>query len=256
MVWGDRYFPAVFPLRYMTTLRSHAPFQVAIDGPAASGKSTVARLLADRLGGYYVNTGELYRAITLHALRNGVCAESDPEGVVALLVGLALRYALDSDGAVRLHMEGEPIAQEEIRSPEVAAQVSYVARIPGVRDWLIERQRETRVLGIVVMEGRDIGTVVFPEARYKFFLNASARERARRRLHQAGETAAGATLDSVAAEIEARDRIDASRAVAPLRPADDAVIVGTDPYTAEQVADLLAARILNRESIPERPVPS
>ena len=155
---------------------------------------------------------------------------------------LELRYRI-ADGVPVLLVNDKPVDRGGIRSPEVARVVSFVARIPAVRDWLRERQRETRVLGTIVMEGRDIGTVIFPEARCKFFLTASPLERARRRLAQAGEVAEGATLEAVAAEIAERDRIDSTRDVAPLRPAEDALFIDTDTLTAAEVADRIAARV-------------
>jgi len=224
-----------------------AGLQIAIDGPAASGKSTVARLVAARLGGSYINTGDMYRTVTRAALDAGLDPDAQPDAVVALLAGLDLRYRL-VDGVPVLHLNDQPVAQEGIRAPEVARQVSFVARIPGVRDWLRERQRETRTLGTIVMEGRDIGTVILPDASHKFFITASPEERARRRLAQAGEVADGATLASVAAEIAERDRIDSTRAVAPLRPAADAVHLHTDALTADQVADRIIACVRGGEA--------
>lgn len=216
--------------------------QIAIDGPAASGKSTVAKLVAQRLGGFYINTGDMYRAVTRAVLEAGIDAETDPEAVVALLAKLDLRYRL-VDGVPVLHLDGVPVVQDSIRAPEVAHVVSYVARIAGVRDWLRERQRETRALGTIIMEGRDIGTVILPDASHKFYVTASPEVRARRRLAQAGEVADGATLASVAAEIAERDRIDSTRAVAPLRPAEDAVHINTDHLTIEQVVEAIISHV-------------
>ena len=219
-------------------------FQVAIDGPAASGKSTVARLLAKRIGGYYINTGDMYRAVSWVALQHGVDPVANPAGVVALLVDCDLRYRI-VDGVPTLFLNGSVVPQEAIRSPEVSAIVSPVAAIPEVREWMLDRQRECKEVGIVIMEGRDIGTVIFPGAKFKFFVTASPMERARRRLAQKGEVVEGATLESVAADIARRDEIDSTRAVAPLRPAEDAVTIMTDGITAEEVADLLATAIRN-----------
>ena len=219
--------------------------QVAIDGPAASGKSTVARLVAKELGGFYINTGDMYRTVTRAVLDADIDPCAEPEGVVELLSGLDLRYRL-VQGIPSLELNGEPVLQERIRAPEVARVVSFVARLAGVRDWLRERQRETRHLGTIIMEGRDIGTVILPDASHKFFMTASPEVRARRRLAQDGEVPDGATLASVAAEIAERDRIDSTRAVAPLRPAEDAVVVDTDELDAREVADLIVARV--RES--------
>ena len=217
-------------------------FQVAIDGPAASGKSTVARLLAKRIGGYYINTGDMYRAVSWVALTQGVDPVANPAGVVKLLADCDLRYRIVDD-VPTLFLNNEVVPQEAIRSPEVSAIVSPVAAIPEVREWMLDRQRECKEVGIVIMEGRDIGTVIFPGAKFKFFVTASPMERARRRLAQKGEVAEGATLESVAADIARRDEIDSTRAVAPLRPAEDAVTIMTDGITAEEVADLLATAI-------------
>ena len=219
-------------------------FQVAIDGPAASGKSTVARLLAKRIGGYYINTGDMYRAVSWVALTHGVDPVANPAGVVKLLADCDLRYRIVDD-VPTLFLNNEVVPQEAIRSPEVSAIVSPVAAIPEVREWMLDRQRECKEVGIVIMEGRDIGTVIFPDAKFKFFVTASPMERARRRLAQKGEVAEGATLESVAADIARRDEIDSTRAVAPLRPAENAVTIMTDGITAEEVADLLATAIRN-----------
>ncbi|NLF19125.1 MAG: (d)CMP kinase [Lentisphaerae bacterium] len=211
--------------------------KIAIDGPAASGKSTVARLVAERLGGFTVNTGDLYRAVSWAALERGLDPVRDAAGVVAMLAELDLAYRIAEPGRLRLHLNGRPVPQEAIRAAAVAAVVSHVARLPEVREWLRQRQRDCCALGTVVMEGRDIGTVILPDAPFKFFITASPMERARRRLAQPGEVAAGATVQSVAAEIAERDRIDSSRPVAPLRPADDAITINTDGLTPDEVAD-------------------
>ncbi|MFW5802714.1 MAG: (d)CMP kinase [Verrucomicrobiota bacterium] len=219
---------------------------IAIDGPAASGKTTVAKLVAARLGAFYVSTGELYRAVTLVALEHQIEPAEDPAAVCALLPGLDLHFALNNAGEIEVQLNGQPVAAADLRSHHVADSVSYVARIPEVRSWLVERQRETRKLGAVVAEGRDIGTVVFPETPYKFFVSASPRERARRRFAQAGETPADATLESVAASIAQRDEIDSKRPIAPLQPAPDAEFIMTDHQTAEQVAEYIVRQI-NRD---------
>jgi cytidylate kinase len=219
-------------------------YHIAIDGPAASGKSTVARLVAERLGGFYINTGDMYRTIARAALDAGIDPRSDPDAAACLLSNLDLRYEAVGPGTVRLMLNGEPVKQADIRAPEVAQVVSFVARIPRVREWLKNRQRETRRLGTIVMEGRDIGTVILPDATHKFFLTATPEERARRRLAQKGETAEGATVASVAAEIAERDRIDSSRKVAPLRPAKDAIQIWSDNMTPEEVRDTMVAHVL------------
>jgi len=222
--------------------------QVAIDGPAASGKSTVARGLAQRLGGWYISSGNLYRALAWLALRRGLVPREAPESVLPLLASERIGFARAPDNSLAIYVNGERVDEAELRRHDVTNNVSSVAGLPQVREWLLERQRETRRLGLVVMEGRDIGTVVFPQARHKFFVTASAEERARRRLLQAGENPTGATLASVAAEIAERDRLDSSRAVAPLRPAPDAVTVDTTGMDVEAVVDHIEALIRRRQA--------
>jgi cytidylate kinase len=222
--------------------------QIVIDGPAASGKSTLAGAIADRLGAAYVNTGDMYRTLTWVVLGKGI----DPTraeslaSIVGLLGSVDIRYVRGADGRLSLQLDDEPVPRSEIRSARVAGQVSHVARIPEVRQWMLQRQRAVVDIGLIVMEGRDIGTVVFPEARHKFFVTASPEERARRRLYQGGETVDGATLASVAAEIAARDHMDMTRPVAPLRPADDAVQIDTTGLTEDQVVDAVLAHVQKR----------
>lgn len=223
---------------------------IAIDGPAASGKTTVGRLVADRLNAWYVSTGQLYRAVTLIALDHGIDPASDPPAVARLLPGLDLRFAIGGDNGIEVQLNGQTVPEADLRSHRVADKVSYVARIPEVRAWLVERQRETRSLGQVVVEGRDIGTVVFPETPHKFFITASPMERARRRLAQEGEIPEGATLESVAASIAQRDEIDSRRPIAPLKPAQDAELIMTDHVTAAHVAERIVRRVQDHTAKP------
>lgn len=222
---------------------------IAIDGPAASGKSTIASMLAARLHIPYINTGNMFRAITMYALDSGIDLNDkcDDEIFTPLLADLELGYEKTSSGDYELRINGNDPGQR-LRSPEVAAYVSPVATVPVVREYLKKIQRESAKLGLVVMEGRDIGTVIFPDAAYKFFLTATPEERARRRLAQDGETFDGATLESVARDIAERDRIDSSRAIAPLKPAEDAEIVDTTPMSIDEVIEYLARRINNGRS--------
>ncbi len=213
--------------------------QIAIDGPAASGKSTVARRVADAVGAHYINTGAMYRTLTWVVRQHGIDPDHRPDNVEALLAGVEIRYEM-RDGRQVLTLNGDPVDPAAIRRPDVTAYVSQVSRLPVVRRWMVQRQRDCAELGLVVAEGRDIGTVVFPDARWKFFLTATAEERARRRLAQGNETSDGATLASVAAEIAERDRIDSTRAVAPLKAAADAVTIDTTNLTIDDVT----ARIL------------
>lgn len=205
---------------------------IAIDGPAASGKSTVARLIAHRLGIPYINTGNMYRAVTLYALQQQIPLEQ--HAVAGLLHSLSLEYVKDNAGDFKIMING--IAPgDKLRTPEVASAVSNIAAMPAVRTWLIERQRQFARNGRVVMEGRDIGTVIFPDAMHKFFITATPEERARRRLAQDGENADGATIESVAKAIAERDRLDSNRATAPLRCAPDATLIDTTGKSIDNV---------------------
>lgn len=214
---------------------------IAVDGPAASGKSTLARNLAERLGILYVNTGSLYRAVALKALKLGVNTK-DAAALSNMLNETTLRYASTPDGKLDIELDGT-FPGQALRSAEVAQGASDVATVPEVRAWTLGIQRETAKENTIVMEGRDIGTVVFPDAKYKFFLSASPIARARRRLAQDGETANGATLESVAAEIAARDKQDSERAVAPLKQAEDAIAVDNSDWTVEETLDYICEQI-------------
>ncbi len=214
---------------------------IAVDGPAASGKSTLARNLAERLGVLYVNTGSLYRAVALKTLRLGIPAK-DAAALSAMLAETSLRYAKDAEGKLDIELDGT-FPGQALRSAEVARAASDVATVPEVRAWTLEIQRETAKENTIVMEGRDIGTVVFPDAKYKFFLSASPLARAKRRLAQDGETLDGATLESVAAEIATRDKQDSERAVAPLKQAADAIAVDNSDWTIEQTLDYICNQI-------------
>jgi cytidylate kinase len=216
---------------------------IAIDGPAASGKSTVAALLAERLHIPYINTGNMYRAITWKILCCGIdLNNSDKTALNAMLDSTELLYQKDSDGEFRLLIDGAAVGNE-IRTAEITSFVSKVAAIPEVRAWLLERQRQMVKLGLIVMEGRDIGTVVFPDAEYKFFITASPTIRAQRRLLQSGETFDGATLESVARDIAERDRLDSTRKIAPLRQAETAQLIDTTELTIAEVVEQVISKL-------------
>ncbi len=216
---------------------------IAIDGPAASGKSTIAQKVADRLGGFYISTGNMYRAITLHAMRSKVDLSSNinPSHMDKALASLELSYDNAADGKLKLILNGKA-ADSAIRSPDVAKYVSKVAAMENVRAWLKGRQRELASLGLIVMEGRDIGTIIFPDARHKFFLTASPEVRARRRLAQSGETVEGSTVASVAKEIAERDEMDSKRSIAPLKKADDAILIDSSDMNIEQVVESIVMK--------------
>jgi len=217
---------------------------VAIDGPAGAGKSTVAKLLAHRLGFLYIDTGAMYRALTLKVLREGIRSTDDE--AVGSLAGKVKIDLVPSENGLRVFLDGEDVT-DEIRSPEVSRHVSYVARIYAVRERMTALQREMARNGKVVMEGRDIGTCVLPEADHKFFVTASVRERARRRQGDLRLQGHDIDLETLVQEIEKRDYIDSTREVAPLKPALDAKVIDTTGKTVEEVVGLLAAEVLNRQ---------
>jgi cytidylate kinase len=217
---------------------------IAIDGPAASGKSTVAQKTAKKLGAIYINTGNMYRAMTLAAIEKKLDI-SDPsaEKLKAFLSNTSLEYRLNPPAEPELLLNGKP-AGNSIRSPKVAQLVSKIAAISEIRQWLVEKQREmVKNRKLVVMEGRDIGTVVFPGAKYKFFLTATPEVRARRRLEQSGEIPEGSTVATVAKEIAKRDKMDMNRTVAPLTKAEDATSIDSSRMSADEVVDLILRRV-------------
>lgn len=210
---------------------------VAIDGPAGTGKSTVARGLAAALGSRYLDTGAMYRVVTLAVLRSGVALD-DIDGIGTVAQGVEV--SVDSQPEGDRAFLGDEDVSREIRGDEVTRAVSAVAAVPAVRTRLVAVQKQLATQGGgVVVEGRDIGTVVLPDADVKIFLTASAETRARRRNDQ--NIAAGLRDDyaGVLADVLRRDELDSTRAVSPLRPADDAVIVDTGDMTQAQVIDHL-----------------
>ncbi|HEX9263130.1 MAG TPA: (d)CMP kinase [Candidatus Binatia bacterium] len=213
---------------------------IAIDGPSGAGKSTLAKRLAKDLGFIYLDTGAMYRALALKVLREGVDLADDLK--VAQLVGST---AIDLQGdwrALKVILDGVDVAGE-IRTPEVSQMASKASALKAVRARMLELQRALGQRGNIVAEGRDIGTVVFPDAQVKIFLDASAAERARRRcaeLHAAGRAV---DLNETLREIEERDQRDSERELAPLRKADDALVIDSSSATAEEVAARALAEI-------------
>lgn len=206
---------------------------IAIDGPAGVGKSTTSRELAKRLGYTLVDTGALYRGIALAARDRGISWD-DEAAISALSHEIDLGFVSQADGTPRLLINGRDRA-DEIRSSEISAGASQVSAYPGVRRALLGIQRELGREGAVVLEGRDIGTVVFPDAEVKLFLTASAEERARRRVQDLQQRGMPADYDEILAQIRARDEADSTRAIAPLRPAEDAVILDSTRLDLEAV---------------------
>jgi cytidylate kinase len=217
---------------------------IAIDGPAGAGKSTCARRLAERLGYRFLDTGALYRAVTLAALRAGI-DPSDAAGVAA--AASKARVVLEGTGgtagaAGRVLLDGEDVSSE-IRGPAVTNAVSTVAAHPPVRAAILPHQRRFAEAGGVVAEGRDIGTVVFPDADVKFFLEADARVRAERRARERGE----GDVDAVEREIRARDEQDSKRDASPLVAAPDAIRIDTTNLSVDAMVDVLERRVRDAE---------
>ncbi|MCI8868964.1 MAG: (d)CMP kinase [Lawsonibacter sp.] len=204
---------------------------IAIDGPAGAGKSTLARRLAGRLGYLYVDTGAIYRTVALCAIEAGA-DPADPAQVIPLLEGLDLQMSYGSDGVQHMYLSGRDVS-EDIRVHAVSQCASLAAAIPEVRAFLLEYQRRLAEEQNVVMDGRDIGTVVLPKADVKIFLTASARERARRRLRELEQRGQAADFETVLRDIEQRDHLDRTRAAAPLRQAEDAVLLDTSELDLE-----------------------
>lgn len=216
---------------------------VAIDGPAGSGKSTVAKALARRLGIGYLDTGAMYRSVALAALRAGIALEDeDAIGVLAERSTIRLELAPPSDVPTHVTLDGEDVTLA-IRTPQVDAAVSEVARLPRVRRAMVAQQRAVAATGDLVAEGRDIGTVVFPDADVKVFLTASAETRARRRHAELAARGEVVREEVVHAGIVERDHIDSSREASPLAAAADSVEVDTTGLSPEEVVDRLAGLV-------------
>ena len=220
---------------------------VAIDGPAGAGKSTIARSVAERLGFLYIDTGAMYRAIALWALRTGTALED-----MHRLEVLAVTSVLELIGPGRILLNGEDVS-DAIREPAVSEAASKVAIVAGVRHALVEKQQALGERTSVVMEGRDIGTVVFPDAQVKFYLDANPRIRADRRALELNERGQDFSLEDLEREIEERDRRDRARAHSPLRQAEDAVYLDTSTLSPVEVEDeilrVVRARTSNGKSL-------
>ena len=214
---------------------------MAIDGPASSGKSTVAKIIAKRFGYVYCDTGAMYRSVTWAALENGIDV-SDTKQVIDLARRIKITFEPGQPDQ-RVFVDGHEVTKD-IRTEKIAANVSAVAAIPEVRAQMVEQQRQIAQAGGIVMDGRDIGTTVLPDAQVKVFLVASAHERARRRYEENLQKGlATQSLDELEAAIKMRDQKDSTRKVSPLTQAKDAILIDTTSLTIDQVVDEISALI-------------
>ena len=218
-------------------------FAVAIDGPAGAGTSSVAKAAAQELGFVYVDTGAIYRTIALLVLRQGVDPHDAP-AVEALLPAIQVGLEYTPEGQV-MRLNGEDVTSL-IRAPEVSMATSACSAIPAVRAFLLQLQRDLAEKNNVLMDGRDIGTVVLPHAQLKVFLTASAQERARRRVRQLEESGQAADYEAILRDIQQRDYQDSHREVAPLRPAEDAVLVDTSQDSFARSVERLVGLVRER----------
>ena len=210
---------------------------IAIDGPAGSGKSTVAKLIAKRLNYLHIDTGAMYRAITYKALQKGLDLEDEKA-----LVELAGKSNIVLGKDMKVYVDNQEVT-EEIRAPQVTNSVSYLAKLAEIREKMVNRQREMGKEGGVVLEGRDIGTVVFPEADYKFYLDASLKERARRRFRELRAKGHKASLEEVEKEAIIRDGEDKGRETGPLKVAEGAIIINSTGKSIEEVVKAVLKHI-------------
>jgi cytidylate kinase len=213
---------------------------IAIDGPAGVGKSTVAKLLAARLGYLYLDTGALYRAVAWKTLQSRI-HPTDREQVAELLPTISIHMQFHN-GSMQVLVDGVDVTGE-LRTPEVTATASIVSAIPAVREWLLPIQRQIGQRGSVVAEGRDVGTKVFPTAPYKFFLEADADVRIARRHRELVAAGCGGTVETTSQDLSDRDRRDRTRSVDPLVPADDARFIDTSALSPDQVVEQMIAAV-------------
>lgn len=215
-------------------------FVVAIDGPAGSGKSTVSKLVAKRLGLLYIDTGAMYRSLTLKAMKVGADLE-DADALTRL--AQATKIELKDGTKLRVYLDGEDVS-DAIRTVEVTNSIRFVAKVPGVRHEMVKLQREIGHKASAVLEGRDIGTVVFPDARYKFYLDADVEERAKRRQQDLVAAGKNMPLDILIKDVKERDASDFNRKVGPLKKADDAIVIDTTKLSIDQVVDRIISYIV------------
>ena len=224
---------------------------IAIDGPAGAGKSTIARAVAERLGIIYLDTGAMYRAVAYFVLSSGAAVDDEKAVGEALKdISMDIRY---EDGAQQIFVNGENVTPF-LREPHMSKAASDVSALPAVRYKMVDLQREFAAKHDVVLDGRDIGTFVLPGANCKFYMTASPEERAARRYRELAEKGVVCTLGEVLSDIEKRDYNDSHRAVAPLKQADDAYFIDTTKLTIPEVVEEVVQVVEKRKNMPEKPV--
>ena len=224
---------------------NNSPISIAIDGPSGVGKSTQARRCASAFGFLYVDTGAIYRTVGLAAYRRGI-DRKDSEAVGAMLPNISIDLRYNDAGEQRMFLDGEDVS-EEIRKPEISICASDVSALPVVRDYLLQMQRSLAEKNNVIMDGRDIGTVVLPNADLKIFLTASAEERARRRFLELQKKGSTEPFEQVLKEVKERDEQDMNRPVEPLRQAEDAVLVDTTNLGFDEVVEAILAIVEEKQ---------
>lgn len=222
-------------------------YSIAFDGPSGAGKSSLAKRVAAEFGFIYVDTGAIYRTVGLAAYRAGI-DRKDEKAVDVLLPGLDIKMGYNDEGEQRMFLNGEDVS-EQIRLPEISICASDVAALPSVREFLLGLQRKTAEENNVIMDGRDIGTVVLPDADLKVFLTASAEARANRRLLELRAKGVNAEYEDVLRDIRYRDEQDSSRASAPLKQAEDAILADTTELDFEESFRLLCDIVINKLSL-------
>jgi cytidylate kinase len=215
------------------------PQLIAIDGPVAVGKSSVGLRLAKRLGYVFFDTGMIYRAFTWKVLESGVSSQDEPK-LCQLATTTEFDFSPSKDGALSVFIDGEDVTSR-LLSPEIEELVASVAKVAGVRQAMVSEQRELAERGKVVMAGRDIGTVVLPQAELKIFLTASTEVRAERRYKELLKRGQNSSLAMVLGDLKRRDKMDINRSISPLKPAEDAVVINTEELELEQVVDRIHA---------------
>jgi len=214
---------------------------IAIDGPAGAGKSTIAKLVAKKLGFLYIDTGAMYRALTLKIISQHIDSNNVP-AIITTARATAFDLVNNPDGSLQVFLDGRDVSAQ-IRQPKVTRFVSDIAKIPEVREIMVILQRSLGKRGNSVLEGRDIGSVVFPDAQKKFYLDAEFSQRTQRRWEELELSGQSVSLDDVAVDLRNRDTIDSTRKVAPLKKTDDAIVIDTTAMTIDEVVNAVLSHI-------------